>query len=257
MTWLYAAFVALLLKVILDEVLEWCPWVAQRLIRRAALRLPSESSQRYCEEWLAELDALPGKGVSKLAFAARVFWSTPRVRAALTGSPTPTTRLALRVLDASLSGLGLLVFAPWFALIALAIRMSGPGPVVIRVRRIDARGEVFASRLAFRTFRTADESGTNGETRIGEFLRRTALIYFPAYVDILRGRMSLVGPPTKLDGVKPGLADWRLAFQRWDEIDWSADPHIAPPWASEWKARHAVRAMIRSVSYVLLPLRDR
>jgi hypothetical protein len=201
--------------------------VAQRLVRRAARRLPHESQERYSEEWFAELGALPGKGLSKLVFAVRILWNAPGVRDALRGSLSRRTQLLLRLLDVSLAGMGLVVCVPLFAAIGAAMRTADWGPAVIRVRQIDLRGEVMSSRLAFRTFRMTRESNPAvGQTTIGRFLERSELMYLPSLIDVFRGRLSLVGPLASPDGydigVKPGLADWRLAFQRPDEIDLSA-----------------------------------
>jgi hypothetical protein len=58
--------------VLLTEFTDWLPWIAARLVRRAAARLPAERRARYAEEWAAELSALPGGKLTKLAFGLRL-----------------------------------------------------------------------------------------------------------------------------------------------------------------------------------------
>lgn len=59
------------------ECLDWLPWVADRLIQRAAGHLPLESQARYVEEWKADFIALPGGKLTKLLFGFRV-WASSR-----------------------------------------------------------------------------------------------------------------------------------------------------------------------------------
>jgi hypothetical protein len=67
-----AALVGLLTLVVLPlalaEFTDWCPWFGKKLVHRAVGKLPSVFQERYCEEWLAEVDAVPGK-LSKVVMA--------------------------------------------------------------------------------------------------------------------------------------------------------------------------------------------
>jgi sugar transferase (PEP-CTERM system associated) len=97
----------------------------------------------------------------------------------------------------------LIVTAPAMLLVALAVKLSGPGPVIYRQERVGERGCPFAL-LKFRTMRTDAEATTgpvwasgSGDTRItpvGRFLRKTRLDELPQLVNVLRGEMSFVGP---------------------------------------------------------------
>jgi len=144
--------------------------------------------------------------------------------------PLRVSRLSLavkRVMDVCLSGLGLLVAAPLFAAIAVAIRLEGPGPLLYSGERVGAGGRRFG-QLKFRTMRTEFCSGPRygGDeaaaafarllasdpalaeefartqklendprvTRIGGLLRRTSLDELPQLWNVLRGDLSLVGP---------------------------------------------------------------
>jgi len=102
----------------------------------------------------------------------------------------------------------LVAAAPILALLALAVRLSSPGPVLFRQVRVGRDGQVF-DLLKFRTMRVAGDDGgfapgagqapggiegVDRRTPIGRFLRRSSLDELPQLVNVLRGEMSLVGP---------------------------------------------------------------
>ena len=126
----------------------------------------------------------------------------------------------------------LLAFLPVMALIALAIKLEGPGPVLFRQKRGGLNHSVFQV-LKFRTMRVMEEGAAVTQatrndtrvTRVGRFLRKTSLDELPQLVNIVLGDMSLVGPrPHALvhdehygemleryanrHQVKPGLTGW-------------------------------------------------
>jgi exopolysaccharide biosynthesis polyprenyl glycosylphosphotransferase len=105
-----------------------------------------------------------------------------------------------RALSLPLTALGLLLLAPLFALIALAIKLDSPGPVFFVQERVGRGGRLFRL-IKFRTMRPArgstsewarDNSGRL--TRVGRWLRRFRLDELPQFFNILKGDMNLVGP---------------------------------------------------------------
>jgi len=109
-------------------------------------------------------------------------------------------RLAKRSFDLVVGGLLLVVSAPVLAIAALAVRLSGPGPVLFRQQRIGQHGRPFEI-LKFRTLAVNGESDTAWSvdddalsTPVGRFLRRTCLDELPQLLNVVRGDMSLVGP---------------------------------------------------------------
>src|SRR5437016_5244284 len=108
------------MPVLVSEFTDWLPWLAARLVRAAARALPPDARERYAEEWLAELDAVPGK-LSKLALAVRVFARAPATAAALSGLPPARGRIAKAALDKITAVTALIVLAPLLAVIALAV----------------------------------------------------------------------------------------------------------------------------------------
>lgn len=111
-------------------------------------------------------------------------------------------------IDRLVAAVGMLAVAPILGIIALAVRLSSPGPILFRQRRVGLDGKEF-DMLKFRSMRMADPSdefvptagmapggieGVDRRTKVGEFLRRTSLDELPQLVNVLRGDMSLVGP---------------------------------------------------------------
>jgi putative colanic acid biosynthesis UDP-glucose lipid carrier transferase len=114
---------------------------------------------------------------------------------------TGTNRLVKRVSDVMLSGVILLLIAPLLALVAVGVKLSSPGPVIFRQRRNGLDGEEIIV-YKFRSMRTQDNGAvvpqaTKDDPRItpfGAFLRRSSLDELPQFVNVLQGRMSIVGP---------------------------------------------------------------
>jgi lipopolysaccharide/colanic/teichoic acid biosynthesis glycosyltransferase len=131
-----------------------------------------------------------------------------------------------RVIDVVVSAVALVVLAPLLAVVALAVRLTSPGPVLFRQTRVGQAGRPFVL-LKFRTMwhgalgphvtGTADRR----VTPVGAWLRRAKIDELPQLVNVVRGDMTLIGPrpevPRYLDAlgargrdyaaVRPGLAD--------------------------------------------------
>jgi len=110
--------------------------------------------------------------------------------------------MAKRLLDMALSGGGLIVSAPLWAVIAALIKIEDGGPVFFSQERVGRGGRSFEA-LKFRSMVVEAEAGTgpiqSGEhdariTRIGRLLRATAMDELPQLWNIFRGDMSFVGP---------------------------------------------------------------
>ncbi len=105
------------------------------------------------------------------------------------------------VSDAVLAFLILVLLSPLMLCIAVAIKLTSPGPAVFKQRRYGLNGEEITV-YKFRSM-TVSEDGARIEqaqkgdpriTRIGAFLRRTSLDELPQFINVLQGRMSIVGP---------------------------------------------------------------
>ena len=105
------------------------------------------------------------------------------------------------IFDFSLALLILIFLLPVMLCIALAVKVSSPGPVIFKQRRYGLNGEEIIV-YKFRSM-TVSEDGADVKqaekndqrvTKIGAFLRRTSLDELPQFINVLQGRMSIVGP---------------------------------------------------------------
>ncbi len=137
--------------------------------------------------------------------------------------------MSKRLFDWVVSSLGLLALGPLLLLIALAVKLSSPGPVFFRQERVGRFGQPFHIHK-FRTMRHEPVGhglqitvGADPRiTRIGRFLRSSKLDELPQLIDVWQGTMSLVGPRPevpryvahypaalrdKVLSVRPGITD--------------------------------------------------
>jgi lipopolysaccharide/colanic/teichoic acid biosynthesis glycosyltransferase len=146
-----------------------------------------------------------------------------------------------RLFDILVSFAGLVVLAPVFLVIAVAVKLDSPGPVFFRQVRVGRHGRPFRI-YKFRTMRS-DPVGAGPEitvgqdariTRVGGFLRRWKLDELAQLIDVLRGTMSLVGPRPEVPryvehysqerrghvlSVRPGITDFAsLRFRNESEV---------------------------------------
>jgi putative colanic acid biosynthesis UDP-glucose lipid carrier transferase len=106
-----------------------------------------------------------------------------------------------RLTDIALSVVILLLFLPLLLVIAVLVKFTSPGPVIFKQRRYGLDGQEIAV-YKFRTMSVTEDgaqvrqaSKTDSRiTRIGGILRRTSLDELPQLINVLQGRMSLVGP---------------------------------------------------------------
>jgi Undecaprenyl-phosphate glucose phosphotransferase len=111
-------------------------------------------------------------------------------------------RVLKRALDLAVGGLAMIALAPVMTAIALAVRLTSPGPVLLRQERMGLDGHAF-TMLKFRTMHADAEAETGPvwarqddprRTALGRLLRRWSLDELPQLINVLRGEMSLVGP---------------------------------------------------------------
>ena len=183
-----------------------------------------------------------------------------------------------RGMDILASAFGLLMLAPFMMLIATIVRLTSPGPVLYRSRRI-GRGRVPFSMYKFRTM-IVDADRRRLEvpygpfikiapddpriTSFGRFLRRTSLDEIPQLVNILRGEMSLVGPrplmPEEAERIpadhqrrfmaRPGLTGFWQTDGRSD-IDAERRLQLDVDYVDRWNLAQDLRVLFRTVPTVL------
>ncbi len=146
-----------------------------------------------------------------------------------TWRPWSYPRHVKRLFDVAASAAILLLFLPFFPLIALAIRLSSPGPIFYRARRQGLGGKEFDC-LKFRTmvptaedmqeklraanqvdgpqFKMENDPRVNA---VGRFLRDTNIDEIPQFINVLRGQMSMIGPRPSPEHENTGCPQWRYA----------------------------------------------
>jgi len=121
----------------------------------------------------------------------------------LSASPvTGATRIIKAIEDRVLAFIILILISPLMLAIAIAVKATSPGPVYFRQKRNGWNGSVIKVYKFRSMYMHQEDDGqvtqaTQGDPRItplGRFLRRTSLDELPQFINVLQGRMSIVGP---------------------------------------------------------------
>jgi lipopolysaccharide/colanic/teichoic acid biosynthesis glycosyltransferase len=174
-----------------------------------------------------------------------------------------------RAMDVAGSIAALILFAPLFLVIAVAVKATSKGPILFRQQRIGQHGQPFVF-LKFRSMRAnnnaqihqeyvkqliagkAERHPSNGNgngvfklthdpriTRVGSFLRKTSLDELPQFINVLRGEMSLVGP-------RPPVPYELEAYDFWHRRRvLEAKPGITGLWQVSGRSRVTFDEMVR------------
>ncbi len=141
--------------------------------------------------------------------ARRVLWQSRR-------SVSAFVKRSLDIVGASV---GMMLLSPFLLIVAVAIRLESPGPILFRQERVGRDGELF-SMIKFRSMYVdaearrqalADQNEMSGGvlfkmkndprvTRVGRLIRRASVDEMPQFWNVIRGDMSLVGPRPPLPG---------------------------------------------------------
>jgi exopolysaccharide biosynthesis polyprenyl glycosylphosphotransferase len=162
---------------------------AKRLRPRMAHLINSEIAVHWIGEEPTTLD-LPASELSDQSGSLPLVW------------PIPWARLSKRMLDFTAAALGLILLAPLFLAVSIAILVSTGRPIFYLQDRIGQGSRLFRI-IKFRSMRR-DAEGETGPiwasdhdarcTRIGDWLRHTNIDELPQLFNVLKGEMSLVGP---------------------------------------------------------------
>ena len=163
--------------------------------------------------------------------------------------------LVKRLIDVTVAAVGLVLCAPLFLLIALAIRLDSPGPIIFRQTRVGLRGRHF-EMYKFRSMHVgaeeqqdmlADMNEADGPifkirddprlTRVGRVLRRLSMDELPQLVNVLRGEMSLVGP-------RPPIPAEVEKYQEWHKKRLEAPPGMTGLWQVSGRSRLSFDEMV-------------
>ena len=168
---------------------------------------------------------------------------------------TRSSKYIKRALDVVLTVAGVIAIAPALAVIALAIRLDSPGPILFRQQRVGRDGRRFCI-YKFRTmvrdaeqlkadlgdrneadglFKIADDPRI---TRVGRFLRRTSLDELPQLINVLKGEMSLVGP-------RPLILAEDERITGYDRRRLNLTPGMTGPWQVLGSSRVPLTEMVK------------
>jgi len=182
--------------------------------------------------------------------------------------PTATYLALKRVLDVTLAAVGIIVFAPVFAVIAICIALDSGLPVLYRQERVGWNGRRFTI-IKYRSMRADADSQIHvsyvqgllrGEhpsgpglyklhadsrvTRVGAFLRRTSLDELPQLWNVLTGEMSLVGPRPDVPYSVEVYAPWALRRL-------AVKPGITGLWQVSGRSNLSIQDMLQlDIAYV-------
>ena len=233
-------------------------WIAEQMgVQHVVLAFSSQPDRtlvplvRRCEEMGLEVSVVPRLFDSvNDRFAYETVGGLPLLRLRHVnplGWQFAVKHLFDRVAAAAL----LLVFAPLMAAVALTVRVSSPGPVLFRQRRVGRDGKAF-DLLKFRSMapvalRPPDSTGAHAmgrdeapggvegadrRTRLGRLLRRTSLDELPQLINVLFGQMSLVGP-------RPERSEFVELFA--EHVDRYVDRHRVRSGITGWAQVHGLR----------------
>ncbi|MBN1260650.1 MAG: undecaprenyl-phosphate glucose phosphotransferase [Anaerolineae bacterium] len=202
-----------------DEVVITLPWTHHRRIlsvlrecerRRVLARIVPDLFQLSLRQVeISDLGGVPLISVHEVAFSR---WAL----------------VFKRVVDIIGALAGFIIGAPLLGMIALAIKIDSPGPIIFTQERVGKDGRRFMIRK-FRSMRVGAEkeraqleflNEANGPifkirddprlTRVGAFLRRTSLDELPQLVNVLKGEMSLVGPRPPIPAEVEQYQPWHM-----------------------------------------------
>ncbi len=192
--------------------------------------------------------------------------------------------LIKRGLDVVASAAFLLLFSPFMALIALAIKIDDPGPVFFHQERVGRDGRTF-KMVKFRSMRINAEAelaklleANEGAgplfkmkddprvTRIGRILRKYSLDEVPQFLNVLRGDMSVVGPRPPLPAevtayngtvfrrlyIKPGITGpWQVGGR--SDLSWEESVRLDLRYVENWSVLSDIVLMWRTAKVMIKP----
>jgi exopolysaccharide biosynthesis polyprenyl glycosylphosphotransferase len=254
-----------------------------------AVTSASETAAQYLRELSWQLE---GSGIELLVAPGLIEVAGPRLHIRpFEGLPLLSVeqprfegwqRLVKGAVDRGLAAFALLALAPVLLAIGLAVRLSGPGPVLYRQVRVGINGRPF-TMLKFRSMvvdaeqrleAVRDLSISDGllfkmrqdprVTPVGRWLRRLSLDELPQLVNVLDGSMSLVGPrpplPREVAGydamvhrrllVKPGLTGlWQISGR--SDLPWEEAVRLDLRYVENWSLALDFSIMRKTVAAVL------
>ena len=185
-----------------------------------------------------------------------------------------SNRILKRTFDLVVSSVFLLIFPIIYIPVAIAIKLSSPGPVFFKQLRTGYRGKDFYC-YKFRSMRqnaqcdTCQASKTDSrKTRVGDFLRKTSIDELPQFINVWKGEMSIVGPRPHMlkhtreygklidkymlrHTIKPGITGWAQVngFRGETKELWQMEKRVSMDvwYAENWNFMLDLRIILKTV----------
>ncbi|NLG27998.1 MAG: sugar transferase [Chloroflexi bacterium] len=256
-----------------DEVVIALPWTAYAQIQRIAEQCQRSRVRVRIVPDLFQM-ALTRVVVENVNGIPLLAWQEPAIH--------PWQTLLKRGSDVVVAVLALVLLSPLFAIVAVAIRLDTPGPVIFRQRRVGRAGKEFTI-WKFRSMVVDAEAKVDALrsrneatgplfkirkdprlTRVGRILRRTSIDELPQLWNVLRGEMSLVGPrpsqPQEVEHydpdhftrllVKPGVTGmWQVSGR--SDLGFEDAAKLDADYVRHWSLLRDLRILARTVVVVL------
>ena len=229
-----------------DEVIITLPWNYHRrilnVLRECARRevkarlVPDLFQMSLSRVEVGDLGGVPLVEIREIAFS-------------------PAALVLKRIIDLTISLIGLVVLWPVFLLIGIAIKIDSPGPIFFKQERVGEDHRTFQI-VKFRTMRKGAEEELDDllevneadgpifkirddprVTSMGHFLRRTSLDELPQLINVIRGEMSLVGP-------RPPIPEEVAHYKPWHMKRLSVPPGITGLWQVSGRSNLAFDEMV-------------
>ena len=212
----------LLGKLLVSEVIDWSPKLAEAILQMYAKKLPAEVAPRALEEARALLEGTPGNLI-RLARALDLLRASRRICHEYYYPEIPFHPYNLeltRMLDRLIATLGLVLLASTIGLVAIGIKLTSSGPVFEK-SLLFSTGRRVGSILRFRTTLRDQAAELDvdriREARFGTFLRRGHLDQLPWLWSVACGELSTIGR-APLESLTPGADGLSLVKPKRPEL---------------------------------------
>jgi len=177
----------------IDEIYIALPMSAQPRIVEMMQDLRNSTASVWFIADVSRFEPIQARFDSKCGYPVVAVYDSPFV-----GVPGMVKRLV----DILIASVALLLVGPLMLMVALAIKLDSRGPVIFKQRRYGLDGEEIVV-YKFRSMTVTEDGdasyrqvqrGDSRVTRVGAFIRKTSLDELPQFINVLQGRMSVVGP---------------------------------------------------------------
>jgi hypothetical protein len=184
---LATVFIAVISRLLADDIKAWLPKLTDRYIEQAVNGLPEQERERFAEEWRSYVNDTPGD-ISKLVVAFGFLHASSRMARSARVS---VQEIAVPTAERVAAGLILMALAPMIGVVAFLIRIESGSPVMFRrpASINNSKSPYIFKFVTIQSERSSD--GSVKMTRIGGFLRKTRIDELPILFNVVQGTVRL------------------------------------------------------------------